>query len=50
MTTDKTPKQREEERMLRERCKRYNEEHPNEPKEAFIQRGEMAFRDRKANK
>ena len=47
ITHDKTPKQREAERNLKEKCKKYNEEHPKGEVEAFIQRGEMAFRERK---
>ena len=46
ITTDKTPKQRAEEKELKEKCKKYNEEHPTETVVAFIQKGKMAFRNR----
>ena len=47
VTPDRTPKQREEEKLLREKCKKYNSEHGNEPTEAYIKKGQMAFRDKK---
>ena len=47
ITPDKTPKQREDEVKLRETCKKYNEEHKDQDQEAYIHRGEMAFRERR---
>ena len=47
ITPDKTPKQREEEKNLREQCKKYNAEHRDQDQEAYITRGEMAFREKK---
>ena len=47
VTPDRTPKQREEEKVLREKCKKYNSEHGNDPTEAYVKKGQMAFRERK---
>ena len=48
ITVDLTPKQREAERELRNQCKMFNEQNKSGDTEAYIQRGQMAFRAKKS--
>ena len=50
ITPDKTAKQREHERQLREQCRKYNEEHQDDNTEAYIKQGKMVFRPRKTTR
>ena len=48
ITMDLTPKQREAERELRNKCKMLNEQNKESDTEAYIQRGQIAFRAKKS--
>ena len=46
ITADKTPKHRAE-KVLEDQCRKYNMKHTNETIEAYIKRGEVAYREKK---
>ena len=48
ITADLTPKQREVEKETRSKCKLFNEHNKDGDTEAYIQRGQMAFRTKKS--
>ena len=48
ITMDLTPKQREAERELRNKCKMLNEQNKESDTEVYIQRGQIAFRAKKS--